>query len=108
MLLSQAEVRELIAESSGITIDTDDVTISFNKKELSFPPDDIFNTRAAGKLSTRALIDVCQCKYWILWDVSLYSHACEWSLFLPLLQVEFHLIFTHFIEIPEYTFDFSR
>lgn len=66
MLLSQAEVRELIAESSGITIDTDDVTISFNKKELSFPPDDIFNTRAAGKLSTRALIDVCQCKYWIL------------------------------------------
>lgn len=65
MLLSQAEVRELIAESSGITIDTDDVTISFNKKDLSFPPDDIFNTRAAGKLSTRALIDVCQCKYWI-------------------------------------------
>ena len=106
MLLSQAEVRELIAESSGITIDSDDVTISFNKKELSFPPDDIFNTRAAGKLSTRALIDVCQCKY-LMRCLTLLSRLRMVSIF-PLLQVMSHLIFTHFIEIPEYTFDFNR
>ena len=80
MLLSQSEVRQLIAESGGMSIDADDATISFNKKELAFPPDDIFNTRAAGKLSTQALIDVCQCELFVHTNATAYRLNYRWKL----------------------------
>ena len=60
MLMSSEEILHLLDETPGARVEGSPPQILFNKKDFIIPPDDLFETRAAGQLSYQVLADMCQ------------------------------------------------
>lgn len=93
LLMSPDEVELLLHETNGVKIDLlESTTIGsrlegasclFNKKDFSLPPEDLFEARAAGKLSYKVLADMCQGKlqFCMLFKVRCFEYLVNFCLF---------------------------